>query len=103
LGDNIVFFFAYTETKNDPIDLRLFYETFMGDDEEYPCGPADPVPVFQRGLYFNGKDAYGRIRVQNMLTNPVLAFNHYIKAWVRPELFTSDKICIYSKEDLLSW
>lgn len=95
-----ILYFVFNSTVNQPIDSIFGIPAYMGSSDQYipNFDSNDPVPLYHRGLYFNGNSNYLTIgNNSNDLQYIVFGNTHSIQLWMRP-MQQSENSCLYSKE-----
>ena len=95
-----VLHYVFNKTLNSPPDLTQKLKAFMGSDAKYlhAYDDNDPIPVYKRGIYFDGNTKYVQLPANPAETTKVTFGNfHSIKTWLRAKS-QSSSACVASKE-----
>lgn len=84
---NEILHYIFTKTINNQPDLTNNFVAFMGSASNYlgNFDNNDPIPVYQRGIYFYGSGQYASLP-PNVADSRSIVFGntHTIKVWIRP-------------------
>lgn len=98
-NDMMVVHYVFDKLVNNQPDLVNKLLAFMGSTENYTYeyDANDPIPVYQRGIYFEGTKYV--VLPQNSIENSeiFLGNSHSIKLWIRPTMKSATS-CILTKE-----
>lgn len=92
--------YIFDTTINNPQDKTDKLLAYMGSTTSYAGNYDinDPIPLYKRGIYFNGNKKYTQLPVNDVESRGVIMGNtHSIKLWLKP-LTTSSTGCLLVKE-----